>query len=202
MTPKITLMGRPARIVEHENYVLMSFDFKGAPSLPRGLPVPASTATTYTAFMVKKQWRKVEEALRGNPLDQLIIEGFCTFDDELEDLVVFVQAATTKELQRAKLAEEKAAAAPAVTPKPGPAVDREAAVGAEGRPTNRSRTKTTEDKARTIVDDVLAELDAAEVTKPAVGGHATQARARLSEALRQKVRARLQAFEDEEAGAR
>ena len=56
---KITLIGRPGRIVEKGQVVLTSMQGAKAPSLPKGLPAPPAEATPYIVYIAAKQWRKV-----------------------------------------------------------------------------------------------------------------------------------------------
>ncbi len=100
-TVKITLIGRPGRVVEKGNIVLTSMQSGKPPSLPNALPSPPAKPTTYIIFIAKKQWRKVAEAVK-DPEDVLIIEGYPVFDKRLEAMAVFVQNTTTRSLQRAK----------------------------------------------------------------------------------------------------
>ncbi len=104
-TVKITLIGRPGRIIEKGEVVLTSMQSSGkAPALPKGLPTPPAEPTTYVVYIAAKQWRKVREALK-NPEDVLIVEGYPVFDARLKAVAVFALNATTKLIQRA--AKEK-----------------------------------------------------------------------------------------------
>jgi hypothetical protein len=124
MTAKLLLMGRPEKVVERGDFVVTSLEYRGAPSLPKGVPSPKSTRTVYTVYIAAKQWRKVADLLK-NPEDQLIVEGYCTLDPEMGNIALLAQSATTKVLQRQKLdkapkgaASKAAAPAPAPTPAP------------------------------------------------------------------------------------
>jgi hypothetical protein len=76
-TVKLTLVGRPGKVVEQESCVVVSMKGKEPPSLPKGLPSPpTSGAITWVVFIAKKQWGKVKESITNNPNDQLIIEGW------------------------------------------------------------------------------------------------------------------------------
>ena len=101
VTVKVTLIGRPGRVIEKAGYVLTSMTGKPAPALPKGLPAPPQTPTVYTVYIALKQWRSVVEAL-ADAEDVLIAEGYPAYDPELEGLAVFVTAVTTKKLQAAK----------------------------------------------------------------------------------------------------
>jgi hypothetical protein len=100
-TVKITLIGRPGRIVERENVVLTSMQSTKAPTLPRGLPQPPDEPTTYVVYIARKQWQRVAEAIQ-DPGDKLILEGYPVFEKRLGATAVFTTFVTTKNLQAAK----------------------------------------------------------------------------------------------------
>ena len=56
-TVKITLIGRPGRVVEKAHVVLTSMQLKSnkAPSLPKGLPPIPDELTTYIVYIARKQ---------------------------------------------------------------------------------------------------------------------------------------------------
>jgi len=101
--PKLTLMGRPGRIIEKGNVVLTTLPPKPQPkSLPQGLPtLPESPTTPYILYINAKQWRKVKEAL-ANPEDELIIEGYPAFSPQLKAITVFALNTTTKLLEQSR----------------------------------------------------------------------------------------------------
>ncbi len=110
---KITLEGRPGRVVEKGDVVLTTIQNKKAPPpLPKGLPQPPDSPTTYVVYIARKQWRKVGRALK-DPSDKLIIEGYPAFDARLKAMSVFAISTTTISLQRAKREAQKAKAAAA-----------------------------------------------------------------------------------------
>ena len=101
-TVKITLIGRPGRVVEkHDLVITMMTQMQAPTSFPKGVPQPPATPTDYTIYIAAKQWNKVAEAMK-NPEDKLIVEGFAAFDPALEGMAVFVTNATTKLLQQQK----------------------------------------------------------------------------------------------------
>jgi hypothetical protein len=107
-TVKMTLIGRPGRIIVKGEVVLTSLQSSGkAPALPRGLPTPPTEPTLYVVYIARKQWQKVAEAIK-NPQDVLIIEGYPTFDKRLQAMTVFALNTTTKLLQQAQRAQQKA----------------------------------------------------------------------------------------------
>ncbi len=105
-TVKVTLIGRPGKVIEKETLVLTSMQGGKPPALPAGLPPAPAEPTTYIVFIAKKQWRKVAEALK-DPQDVLIIEGYQAFDKRLQTVTVFAQSTTTKALQQARREAQK-----------------------------------------------------------------------------------------------
>jgi hypothetical protein len=111
---KLTVTGRPGRIVQRGDVVMAVLRNEKAPALPKGLPQPP-TPTDYIVYMTAKQWAKVSAAL-ADPADILIVEGYPAFDERLKALSVFALAVTTKVTQAAKRPKpqpEQPATAPA-----------------------------------------------------------------------------------------
>jgi hypothetical protein len=107
-TMKITLIGRPGRIVEKGEVVLTSMQQSAKPpSLPHGLPPLPTEPTTYIVYIARKQWQTVAKAIT-NPEDALIVEGLPVLDKRLGTIAVFAQNVTTKRLQQAKREAQKA----------------------------------------------------------------------------------------------
>jgi hypothetical protein len=104
-TVKITLIGRPGPTVSKNGYILTSMQTTKTPSLPKGLPTPPTTSTSYTVYLTPKQWAKVAEAIR-DPEDVLIIEGFPAYDPTLEGIAVYATNITTQQLQQARRAAQ------------------------------------------------------------------------------------------------
>ena len=101
-TAKITLLGRPGRVVIKGDIVLTSIpNTRKVPPLPRGLPEPPTDQPPYIVYVTAKHWRKVADAIK-NPADILIVEGYPIFDQRLKALTVFASNITTKLLQRSK----------------------------------------------------------------------------------------------------
>ncbi len=97
---KITLIGRPGRIIEKGEVVLTSMQSNKVPALPKGLPIPPAEPTTYVVYITRKQWNKVKDAIK-NPQDVLIVEGYPIFDSRLKAMAVFSLNVTTKFIQQA-----------------------------------------------------------------------------------------------------
>lgn len=100
-TVKITLVGRPGRIVAQNGYIITGMTARTVPALPKGMPTPPAKPTVYTVYISQKQWAKVAQAL-GNPDDILIAEGTPVYDPQLEGIAVYVTNTTTKLLQQAQ----------------------------------------------------------------------------------------------------
>ncbi len=98
---KITVIGRPAQIVERGDVTIVALRSEKVPSLPKGLPTPASPTTDYAVFIARKQWQKVAQAAR-NPQDLLIVEGYPTMDPRFNGITVLATQATSKQLQQAE----------------------------------------------------------------------------------------------------
>src|SRR5205807_284817 len=98
---KITVIGRPGKIIEKGGCIVTIMESSKVPALPKGLPTPTEVATKYVVYIASKQWKKVEEAIK-DPEDSLIIEGFPKIDQEISAIAVFASNVTTKKLQMAK----------------------------------------------------------------------------------------------------
>lgn len=111
VTVKITIVGKPERVIEKENVVLTSLHSTNAPSLPKGLPKPPTQPTTYLIFIAKKQWSKIKDSLNENPNDKLIVEGYPVFDSRIGQtgaMSIYAQNVSTKRIQQAKRAQSNA----------------------------------------------------------------------------------------------
>lgn len=100
-TVKMTIIGRPSKVIERGDLVLMTIASAKAPSLPKGLPTPPAEPTVYVVYVARKQWNKVAEAMQDVD-DKLIVEGYPFIDKKLGVVAVLAQQATTSKLQRAK----------------------------------------------------------------------------------------------------
>jgi hypothetical protein len=102
-TMKITLTGRPGKVVDKGTYILTTMPPQKIPALPKGLPpLPSDAQPPQTLVLVaKKQWVRVEAAL-GDPADTLILEGFALYEPAVRGLAILATNVTTAALQRAK----------------------------------------------------------------------------------------------------
>jgi PHAX RNA-binding domain len=100
-TVKITLVGRPGKVLDKGAFIVTVMESTKVPMLPKGLPTPGSMTTKYCVYVAAKQWKKVAEAI-VDPEDTLIIEGFPKTDAETSAIAVFTTNITTKKQQMAK----------------------------------------------------------------------------------------------------
>jgi hypothetical protein len=107
-TVKVTVIGRPAQVVERQGVVILALRSTKAPTLPKGLPPLPSTPTSYMVFIQQKQWNKVREAMQ-NADDALIVEGYPVHEPRFTGITVYATNVTTKALQAAKRKEQAAA---------------------------------------------------------------------------------------------
>ncbi|MCC7353351.1 MAG: hypothetical protein IT330_06290 [Anaerolineae bacterium] len=104
-TVKITLVGRPGRIVEKGGVVLTTMESSKVPTLPKGIPTPPEEPTTYIVYIAQKQWAKVAAAIQ-DPADRLIVEGYPALEKRLGTVAVYATQVTTTALQAAKRAAD------------------------------------------------------------------------------------------------
>ncbi len=109
-TVKLTVIGRPGKIVERGDVALVAMRSEKAPSLPKGVPAPPSPRTDYMVLVGMKQWRKVAQALAADPSDKLLIEGYPTVQPEFAGVTVYATSATTTGIQAGKRAAQTAPA--------------------------------------------------------------------------------------------
>ena len=98
---KVTVIGRPKQVKRLDTCVLLVLAPKAPGTLPKGLPpVPEAPNATLAIFVATKQWTKAEAALKEDPNDELIIEGFPANDPKNQITAVWAQSCTTKMIQR------------------------------------------------------------------------------------------------------
>jgi hypothetical protein len=98
---KITVIGRPGKIVDKGTCIVTVMENIKVSTLPKGLPTPTNVPTKYAIYIASKQWAKVKATI-ADPEDVLIIEGFPKTDPEVSAIAVFATNVTTKKLQMAK----------------------------------------------------------------------------------------------------
>jgi hypothetical protein len=100
-TVKITIVGRPGKILNKDTCIVTVMESTKVPALPKGLPTPTAAATKYAVYIAAKQWAKVKDVIT-DPEDTLIVEGFPKTDPEVSAIAVFTTNVTTKKLQTSK----------------------------------------------------------------------------------------------------
>jgi len=101
-TVKISLVGRPGKVIERNDAVIVTLTGPKPPALPKGLPVlPDDAVTVFLVYIARKQWTKVADAMQ-NPEDRLVIEGYPFMDAKLKVIGVLTQNVTTVLTQRAQ----------------------------------------------------------------------------------------------------
>lgn len=113
---KVTITGKPGKVVERQNFTLMMLKDAGTlPTIPRGIPAPARVPqTTYIVYVATKQWNKVKDALAQND-NSLIIDGAQFYDPEYGAIAVL---ATNVKVQSKQQPDQKEQAASAPSPSP------------------------------------------------------------------------------------
>jgi hypothetical protein len=85
---KVTIIGRPGKIVERQGVIILGMRNSTPPALPKGVPAPPTQATSYLIFISQKQWQRVAAALQ-NPEDKLIIEGYPVMHPRFTSITVY-----------------------------------------------------------------------------------------------------------------
>jgi len=104
-TVKVTLIGRPLKIIKQAECVILSMKGKEPGSLPKGLPTPpADSAITWAVFIANKQWAKVATSIETQQEDKLIVEGYPLLKDGIA--VVLAQSCKSVFLEKAAKAQK------------------------------------------------------------------------------------------------
>jgi hypothetical protein len=102
MSAKLTLVGRPGKIIEKEHVIITTLTSDRAPSIPRGVPKAPEAPVVYLVFIARQQWERVAEALAADENDRLVVTGYPVLDKETEAIVVLGQSVTTTSQQEQK----------------------------------------------------------------------------------------------------
>jgi hypothetical protein len=102
MSAKLTLVGRPGKIIEKEHVIITTLTSDRAPSIPRGVPKAPEAPVVYLVFIARKQWERVAETLAADEEDRLVVTGYPVLDKETEAIVVLGQSVTTTSQQEKK----------------------------------------------------------------------------------------------------
>jgi hypothetical protein len=109
-TVKLTLVGRPGKVIEQEGCVVVSMKGKEPPSLPKGLPtLPENSTITWAVFIAKKQWNRVKESVQKHADDQLIIEGWPAVDPKRGLAIVLATNCKSVLMERAQRTQQASA---------------------------------------------------------------------------------------------
>lgn len=104
--PRVRLTGRPIDVKSRDEFVIVTMADDPQPIvLPRGVPHPESLATTYRVCILAEQWRRLDYALRNNPQDKLVIEGYVFPNDKMGTVIVLAKNAMTKLTNRGRFKE-------------------------------------------------------------------------------------------------
>lgn len=113
-TVKLTVIGKPGKVVARDDIVFVGLTSPTVPSLPKGVPVPAGGGR-FLAMVSAKQWAKIAAALTADPNDKVIAEGYPSIQDGFKGISVSVTSITTARIQAGKRAAQQAAVQPAAT---------------------------------------------------------------------------------------
>ncbi|MEM8534066.1 MAG: hypothetical protein AAGF95_24685 [Chloroflexota bacterium] len=94
-TVKITLTGRPGKLVERDNCIITIMQDTESTTVSDELPTPPPNPTQYGVYMTRDQWTSVVEALR-DPSSMLVVEGWPTYDAQFGGIAVFASAVTVE----------------------------------------------------------------------------------------------------------
>jgi hypothetical protein len=107
MSAKLTLVGRPGKIIEKEHVIITTLTSDKAPSIPRGVPKAPEAPVVYLVFIARQQWERVAESLAADENDRLVVTGYPVLDKETEAIVVLGQSVTTTSQQEKKRPSSK-----------------------------------------------------------------------------------------------
>ena len=104
-TMKITLIGRPSKVIAQPSCVILAMKGKTPATFPKGLPTPpAHSEITWAVFVATKQWEKVKDALQAQEDEQLLLEGYPLIDPKSHANVVLVTSCKSVLQDRAQRA--------------------------------------------------------------------------------------------------
>ena len=107
---KVSLTGRPGQIEKRDELVITTMTHSpAAPDLPRGVPPLPASKLPLTLYISARQWRKVEAAL-AQPEEQLVVDGICAWDAELQLLAVHATRVSTRSAELLARARRQAEA--------------------------------------------------------------------------------------------
>lgn len=90
---KITVTGRPNRIIERGDVILMPMANTKIPMSNRNLPSPPADPVVYLVYLARNQWEKIASAVE-NSQARIIVEGYPFYDKKLGVISILTQQAT------------------------------------------------------------------------------------------------------------
>ena len=87
-TVKISLTGRPGKLVERDNCIITIMEDTELATVSDKLPTPPANPTQYGVYMTRDQWMGVAEALRDTS-NMLVVKGWPTYDAQFGGIAVF-----------------------------------------------------------------------------------------------------------------
>ncbi len=126
--PRLTLIGRPGPVFREGSTVAFELQHELSPEMPfpRGIPQPPALTLRFLVLAGRQQYERIEKALHKSLKERLIVEGICTFDPELNAILVLPVILTTRGNQKRARADQRQ---PMIT-----AEDEEVAIALPGRP--------------------------------------------------------------------
>ncbi len=106
---KLTLIGRPGKVVRFKECVITLMQPGRRPSLPRGLPAISPVAQPYIVYVNRRQWDAVAGQL-ADPDQVLVIDGWVSQDSELAAIVIHALHVQVELSQAAKNRQKGASA--------------------------------------------------------------------------------------------
>jgi hypothetical protein len=109
MTAKMTLIGTVGKVVERGELVFVAMVGEKTPTaFPKGVPAP-TRGGKYLALIGRKQWGRVAEALKADPSDRVVVEGYPSLQEGFKGgISLHCTSATTVGIQAAKRAAQQA----------------------------------------------------------------------------------------------
>lgn len=108
MTSKLSLVGRPGKVIQKGTVFVTALQNVHVPTLPKGLPPLPEPPTTYIVCISYKQWRKLEPFLKENEEDKLIVEGYPRLTPEGDGVYLICTLASSVMMQRVRREEREA----------------------------------------------------------------------------------------------
>jgi len=96
----ITLQGRPTQIERQADYVIATMmTAEDLPPLPKGVPTPPDTTTTFKVCVSHREWGRVEYALKF-PEGRLRVMGYAIPNRKRQHIVLFAMKTVSPKLKR------------------------------------------------------------------------------------------------------